>query len=446
MKFFISLLLIGFSSLLSATTIQYYVSTIGNDITGNGSIENPWLSLHKAMNTVPFEQDNVAINLRDGVYVLPTVVYISEQRGGSEVGTFTIKSYNGENAVLDGSLIADFSAMVSINNAHYVTIENLEFTNLTGNKSGIYVSGSSSNITLYKNEIHGMQWTKDILAAKTPTPSDNLSPVVILGNNPEPMTNISIIDNTIYDLTTGYSEAVKIVGNVDGFLVEGNEIYDVTNICIVAAGNYSWVGLADASLNHARNGIIRYNETYRCVSPIAASAGIYADGAHNLFITENFSHHNTVGFSVGSEQVGNAKGIILSRNDSAKNTQAGIVIGTNTQGAIVEGIMITENEIRGNYTDAIYGGAPIIINSAKNITIDGNTISSISQYMITANQAVSNLNLNSNRYKSKTVNAENAVFVWAGITGENYFSFDTYRSITGQDSLSTFKTIGVTKN
>ena len=440
MKLLLSAALVGFCSLAAATetTTQYYVSPTGDDTNGDGSLTAPWQSINKAMNTIPYDQDDVEVNLREGTYILPSVLYITEERGGSENGVFTIKSYEGENAILDGSLIKDYSAMISIASAHYISLEGLELTNLTGHKSGIYVAGASSNINIYKNEIHGMHWTTDATAAASPSPSNNLSPIVIVGNSTDAMTNISILENEIYDLTTGYSEALKIAGNVDGFIIEGNTIYDVTNICIVAAGNYSWVNLDDASLNHARNGVISYNETYRCVSPIAASAGIYADGAKNILMSNNYSHHNTVGFSVGSEQDGDASGIVLTHNESANNTQAGLVIGTNNASAVVDGVIVTENNLHGNYTDAVYGGAPIVMNTAQNITIFDNDISSISQYIMTANAVVTNLSLNKNNYTSTAVNAESAFFTWAGISGENYTGFSNYKTATGQDSLSTF--------
>jgi len=183
---------------------------------------------------------------------------------------------------VDGRLIPEFGAMISISDANHVTIEGLEFDNLIGNKSGIYVERACSNISICRNEIHNMHWTTDSAGSRVPSPSDNINPLVILGNSETPMTDISVSHNDIYDLTTGYSEAVKIVGNVDGFIVECNNVHDVTNIGIVAAGNYDWVGLADASLNHARNGVIRHNKTHKCVSPVADSAGIYVDGARDV--------------------------------------------------------------------------------------------------------------------------------------------------------------------
>lgn len=417
---------------------QYYVSPTGNDANGNGSLSNPWKTIQHALGTIPFAQDSASVNLRGGTYVLPSTLLIDEQRGGSRKGVFTIKSHDNETAILDGSLIADNSSMVSISSARYVALENLELTNLIGNKSGILVVGNSSNISIYNNEIHGMHWTTDSTAASSPAPTDNLNPIAFVGNSVEPMKNISVTDNMVYNLTTGYSEAVKFVGNIDGFTVENNEVFDITNIGIVAAGNYTWVGLADARLNQARNGTIRNNATYRCISPVAASAGIYVDGAKNITISNNYSHHNTVGFSVGSEEAGQATGITLSGNVAADNTQAGIVIGTNTSDAMVDGVILRQNEFRGNYTTPVWGGAPIVINKSKNVAITKNEIQSISQYMITVNASASKLKLNNNRYKSTAVTAAEAVFAWVGISGENYFSFDSYKAATGQDRRSTF--------
>lgn len=422
-----------------ADSAQYYVSTNGSDDTGDGSIDNPWLTVQKALYTVPFDVDAADINLREGTYILSSTLYIDEFRGGSESGVFRIKNYDEEVAILDGTNIGDYGAMITVASAHYVAIEGVELTNLIGNKTGIQITGDSSNIDIHQNRIYNMHWTVDEEDAGAPESSDNLNPVVILGNQTTPLSSISFTENTMFNLTTGWSEAVKVVGNVDGFLIEDNTIYDVTNICIVAAGNYDWVGLSDAELNHARNGIIRNNETADCVSPIAASAGIYADGARNLLIADNYSHHNTVGFSIGSEQPGDASGIILTGNNATYNTQAGLVLGTFTDGATVSGIQVTKNKFLGNYTDTVYGGAPIIFSNAENVTISHNDISSINQYMITASGSVSNLNINRNNYESTLVDETEAVFAWGGISGEDYYSFESYQLATGHDNRSSFE-------
>ena len=432
-----TLLLLTVASAFSETT-QYYISPTGSDTTGLGTQTHPWQTIHKALFTIPFSEDDVDVNLREGTYVLPTSLFIDEHRGGSHTGTFRIKNYGNERVMIDGRLISDFSAMININGANHVTIEGLELTNLIGQgKTGIYIS-NSSNILIQQNILHEMHWTTDEQSANSPQPTDNLNPIVVLGNTIHPTNNISLISNHIYNLTTGYSEAIKVVGNVDGFLIDSNNIHDVTNICIVAAGNYAWVGLSDPTLNHARNGIILNNQTHRCISPIADSAGIYADGSRNIFIAENHSHHNTVGFSVGAEQTGTAGGIVLYKNTASNNVKAGLVVGTITSSASVDGVIITDNILSSNYTSPVFGGAPVIFSNAKNITLTDNTINSLNQFMVTANAPVTNLNMNRNRYQSSLVGASQAMFAWNGITGLNYTGFDVYRQATGLDRHSSF--------
>lgn len=420
--------------------MQFYVSQSGDDLSGDGSIDLPWQSIAHAVGSIP--QDAVTLNLRSGTYRLADTLRIENYRGGLDNARLVIRSYEGENAILDGGLIAEFGSMISIRDSDNIFIENLELTNLIGNKSGIHVTGDSSGVTLSNNKIHAMHWTTDAAAAAAPAPTDNLNPVVIVGDSQNTMRDISILNNKIYDLTTGYSEAVKVTGNIDGFLIESNEVHDVSNIGIVAAGNYAWVGLEDAGLNHARNGVIRNNEVYRCVSPVAASAGIYVDGARSITVIDNNSHHNTVGISVGSEQPGEASAIVVANNVATDNTQAGIVVGTISADSMVDDVRLTGNELRGNYTSPVWGGAPIIINKSKNIHIEENKISSISQYMLTVNAASDQLHLDNNRYQSTAVSADQAIFSWLGISNENYTGFEKYQLATGQDARSTFGNSG----
>ncbi len=422
----------------NANGIQYYVAGAGSDVTGDGSLSRPWKTVHQAVGAIPPSETGVTLNLRAGTYSLSTALVIDSQQSGSAGAPFTIRSHAGEKAVLDGSQILEFGAMLSIRNARHVTIQDMELTNLVGNKSGIHITGASSNITLAGNTIHNMHWTTDSQAANTPAPTDNLNPIVIVGDSTEPMSDILVVDNKVHNLTTGYSEAIKVTGNIDGFLIDNNVVHDISNIGIVAAGNYDWVGLDDARLNRARNGIIRNNEVYRCVSPVAASAGIYVDGARNITVTDNYSHQNTVGFSVGSEQPGEASKIVLTGNVAADNSQAGVVIGTISPDSNVDNVTLNNNEFRGNYTAPVWGGAPVIINKSSNVRIEDNSIMSLSEYMVTINAASDDLVLNNNRYESATVPAEQAVFSWLGVDNQTYTGFETYTAATGQDSLSTF--------
>ncbi|RVU85570.1 hypothetical protein EOL70_06365 [Leucothrix sargassi] len=416
---------------------QYYVSKSGSDELGIGTIDQPWQTIHKALFSIPFGEDNATINVREGTYQIPTAMFFDAQRGGSEGKYFTVKAYEGEEVIVDGSLLTtDFSAMVSVSNAGYVRIEGLSFTNLIGPKSAIFISGTSNNIAFINNKLFGMTWADDEGEdEQAPTPSDNLNPIAVIGNHATiPLTGVTIRGNEMYDLVTGYSEGIKIVGNVTDFLVEDNEVRDIANIGIVAAGNYTWV--VDESgvqipndVNHARNGIIRNNVVYNAVSPIANSAGIYLDGAHSVLVEGNTSYSNSVGYSVGSEQPGTAESNILRGNLAYDNDDAGLVVGTVHANAAVLDTTIDGNEFKNNYRKGGYGGE-VTIQQVDGLMLQNNTFESLTDVVIVASQPSTDIEMLSNTYVSASADPSALVFDWGGITGTSYVGLDQFQTQT----------------
>ena len=65
MKFISTLLLVLF--LQSSYANTYYISPTGNDVSGNGTISNPWRSLYKATSTVKAAGD--IIHVKAGNYI-----------------------------------------------------------------------------------------------------------------------------------------------------------------------------------------------------------------------------------------------------------------------------------------------------------------------------------------------------------------------------------------
>jgi hypothetical protein len=82
-----------------ATT--FYISPAGNDTTGDGSIGNPWQTLHKATQTVITAGDIIHVN--PGTYVESHECFLAE--GVSIEG-------EGINSILQSSLTADFMAII----------------------------------------------------------------------------------------------------------------------------------------------------------------------------------------------------------------------------------------------------------------------------------------------------------------------------------------------
>lgn len=265
---------------------NYYVSASAGSNSNDGSINSPWETIQHALFNIPFAEDHVIIHLREGTHFLSSGLFITGARGGSAGNFFTIQAYeNGgtsENVILDGGGLAAGASFITISGAAYVRIQNLTFSNYVGNfGKGIYVHDGSDHIEILNNTLTDLHWST---SGAVPSSNDNLNGIVVVGDNASDECNqITIQGNHLYNLTTGFSEALTVTGNLDGFTIAENEIHDISNIGIVAAGNYSWVGVP-ASVNHARNGVIRQNTVYNCASPVAIAAGIYLDGAQDVVV------------------------------------------------------------------------------------------------------------------------------------------------------------------
>lgn len=428
------------------TSQRFFVSPQGDDGTGDGTLNKPWKTIHKALFTVPFDKDDAAIVIRAGTYKIPTAMYFDAARGGSKGKFFTITSYENEEVIIDGSLLTKaFSAMASFSSTAYVRIKGLTFANLKGHKSGIFIEGNSHHIRIENNTLRDMTWADDSSKdERKPKPSDNLNPIAVIGNHPtEAINNVFILGNQLSDIVPGYSEGIKIVGNVTDFEVSKNHIHNIANIGIVAAGNYPWV--KDASgvkipnkVNHARNGKIQNNIVHNAVSPVANSAGIYLDGARNVTVSDNVSYNNSVGFSVGSEQPGDATGNTLIGNIAYGNSDAGLVVGTIHKSAAVNNTTIVNNEFRNNYTKGGYGGE-MTIQAVNGLEVHNNLFSSLSDVIIVVSKPSTNLNLNKNLYFGVSNNPETAVFDWGGVAGESYVGLEKYQTATCQDLSSIYQ-------
>lgn len=445
-------LLVSHASSFAQSHTQYYVSPSGSDVTGTGTFSNPWKTISFAVNAAGYDfstvpatlvDSNVTIYLRAGTYAQTNAIYIGPNRGPNGKW-FTIKPYNNEFVAVEGvNLNQKFACIFVIDSARYVRIEGLDIRNLTNDPAltsggvkdvryGIAIIGSTRHIQIVNNDLYDMKWTRDTTKAKNPAPDDVMSAITVLGSSNNSSRHIEIIDNTIHDIVPGYAEAVAINGNVDTFEVRGNEIYDIANIGIVSAGNYQWVlnnypNLLPAN-NQSRNGRITNNEVYRCLSPVAISAGIYLDGSKNIQVDSNDSYHNGVGISVGNEQNNSSSnGHLVYDNVLYENLGAGIFIGSNNATSIVENSTLKWNTISHNYyinpalysrTQGHYGTldsagmwAEVVIRRARNITFEENEITSGSDILTAYLIKQTNLTFRYNEYFTLHNDPCNAWFV-----------------------------------
>jgi len=189
---------------------------------------------------------------------------------------------------------------------------------------GIFIEGLCHHIDIINCKISEIHFSSDPYAPINE--NTNSQPLIVYGVEDTPITDLLIEGCEIYDSCTGYSEALAINGNVDGFEISENIVRDISNIGIDIIGHEGTCSNPD--LDQARNGVIDWNIVYNCQSPYASSAGIYVDGGKDLIIENNTVYDNQWGIEVGCENPGKTtSGVIVRNNVIYGNTSAGIQLG-----------------------------------------------------------------------------------------------------------------------
>jgi Right handed beta helix region/Secretion system C-terminal sorting domain len=306
MKTTLLLVMILFASSVKGQT-NYYVGAAGVDTPTNGTLASPWRSIQYGLNRL---STGDTLNVMSGTFTEKLTIPISG---------ITLRKHPNAGLSLQGTGLTSQTAMIKISNKSNIVIDGLEIRyNIMPDAQGILVEGSCQNITISNCAIHNIHFSSnpnDAVNANT-----NAQGIIVYGSNATtPISNLKILNNTLYDCRLGYSEGIAVNGNVDGFEVSGNSVYQLTNIGIVAIGHE---GVCSNPANdQARNGVLKNNEVYQCLSPYATSAGLYVDGAKNIVIENNSSRSNGYGIEVGCENIGKAADNITVRNNIIYNNQ-----------------------------------------------------------------------------------------------------------------------------
>ncbi|MBZ0189437.1 MAG: right-handed parallel beta-helix repeat-containing protein, partial [Candidatus Obscuribacterales bacterium] len=261
-------------------------------------------------------------------------------------------SINKDNITLrgDGKAVIDLSgqnisgAALRISDRRNVTVDGFEIRNVKGGETptGIRIDGASRDITLSNNNIHHVE------------SGANAHGIGVFGTNAIAMRNISITGNSIHHLKLGQSESLVVNGNVDGFKITNNKIYDNDNIGIDIIG---YEGVGKAGVDRARNGLVSGNEIYNIDSgknpsykTDRSAGGIYVDGGSDVVIEDNLIKNANYGIELAAEHSGrNAQRIQVRRNRIEGSHQAGISLGGGEprNGGVSDSI-IENNDLRNN--------------------------------------------------------------------------------------------------
>lgn len=302
---FISAFFIFRSATLFGQT-NYFVSPTGSD-SNTGSLLMPWQTIQFGLNHLA---TNDTLNLLTGTFneklTIPT-------------NNIYLRNHISTSPVIDATGITAQNAIISINNRSNVTIDGIELkNNIQPDAQGILIDGNGSDITVKNCKIHDIHFSSNINAAVNS--STNAQGIIVYGTNSSTaITNLKIQNNQLYNCRLGYSEGIAVNGNVSGFEISGNSVYNLTNIGIDIIGHE---GTCLNPLNdQARNGSVKKNVVHDCLSAYASSGGIYVDGGKNITIENNVSYKNGYGIEIGCENIGKTTDAIDIRNNIFYNNE-----------------------------------------------------------------------------------------------------------------------------
>jgi hypothetical protein len=282
---------------------------------------------------------------------------------GSAVGGYVqLVNFPGESPVLDATGLPG-EQMLRIVNQSFVRVEGLEFRNnvASGDGSGVRVEGQGTHIEIVDCVFHDLS-------------GDDSMAITVYGTSiAEPIENLLIRGNEIYDCAPAQSEALTLNGNVRAFIVEQNFVRDVNNIGIDFIGGEPSI---NAALG-AREGVCRDNVVIRALANYGGGfgAGIYVDGGRDILIERNLVVGCDLGIEIGAENAGwDVYGIVCRNNVIAGNEKAGLVFGGyDVSVGRVRDCVFEHNLIWKNHT--IDGGiSDVWIQYAESCSLSGNIV------------------------------------------------------------------------
>ena len=316
---------------------------------GTGTFASPFNKISHAI-TAAANNSYTIINVRAGTYAEKLWI----DKSGTPTGYLTIKPYQNETPILDGTTVAfsptEPKEAVTIQSASYVRIEGLKIQN--------YVSDFAKGISVYCNNYNSRFIeiiNNDISNVSVIQSDKSTNPLVVFGHSyvgaATYIDNVLISGNKIHDCNTGYAEGIQINYDTRNFEVKSNKVYNITNIGIVAGGYHE--GINKRSIN----GKIWLNEVYNCKSPFAIAAGIYIDGAKNVTAERNIVYDCQKGMAINCEVLGKiAENDTIRNNFIYNNTRGAINIGgnnpSNSSGHVVNSAVLNNSTFQ-NYNPSI---------------------------------------------------------------------------------------------
>ena len=426
----------GGSANTELATVYYVNGASGNDTNDGLTLATAWKTIQKSFNTAGAGS---TVMIKGGTYYEQLTVKVS----GAAGSPVTFTNYNGEQVIIDGSKNSG-TTIVTIADKSNLVFSNLTIQNITKNNAmGVLVSASQSggvsNLTFRNVAIKNIKWTSN--ASTTPNSNQNAQPFIAFGygsTQANAITNLVIDSCEFTGNVTGYSEALSLDGNIDGFTITNNKVHDNSNIGIAAIGHYGVS--SNSAVDQSRNGLIKGNICYNNKAGYATSGGIYVDGGRDIKIDRNITYQNGYGIEIGHEENGTASNITVTNNVIYLNEVTGLAIGgynTGTTGQVTNCIVRNNSFFKNNTNND--GSGEFYMTKASNCTIGNNVFYTNSQNTLFSLENISPQTGNIIDYNDWYTQSGNASDININWRNTSYESFSTYKTKTGQDAHSFFK-------
>ncbi len=427
------------------TVKTLYVSEKGND-ENEGTIESPFKTINAALDNAGA---GTTVYVREGTYT-ENVYFPNSGREGEYIA---LKNYPGEKPVIKGTGKND-GAIIELDGHDYIEIEGFEMCDYSAEWCyGIIFAGDEDHIIIRNNEIHNIK-------CSMPDDPDNsgANAILLFGETKEPISNIYIADNNVYDLVTGWCEAISVTANCEYVNVINNKVSNSTNIGIDFYGNNADGYCPVEELNQPRYCIAAGNEVSNCVCDYATCYGLYVDGARDIVIENNISHNNQGGIEIGSEERNEnypVKNIVVRNNLIYNNNENGITVGGWNDGSskgdplsgVVYDTKIYNNTVVNNSLEEYAGQLHIAM--VNGLDVRNNIFYANNDTLLVDSDVdkgqIQNLTFKNNLYYSPKFDEDSAYFElmessqegmaeWKALTGETgSFADPLFASVSGND-------------
>ena len=262
---------------IDRTPVEFWVSTSGNDTTGDGSKNNPFNTINHAITAALDKSINITIHIMDGTYLGTGNVNLKYSR----IAVLNLIGENYGKTIIDGQ---DNDYFFYFDKGLDVAITNLTFTNgkagnINRNNGIIYGSSLTMNDCIIKNSVSNTYLVYDINTQNSKLFFDNLTYINNKGNM---WLGYATINNSYFANNSGQGI---------GGLIRGTYNLTVTNSKFINNINYN----PEGGVIYAQN-IISMNNIYDSNYAGNNGGAVYVSGADKAtFINDTFMNNGADG-------------------------------------------------------------------------------------------------------------------------------------------------------